>query len=80
MADVTIAEIKNPRARGRKTSIRRKTLRDSKGRAVQVLSLDANSTTLSDDLTLIFRRNVAKARKENKRLFGSATGFRSRTK
>lgn len=80
MADVTIAEIKKPKARGRKSSVRQKILRDSEGRAVQVLSLDANSETFSDDLTRVFRRNVAKARRENKRLFGSASGFRSKAK
>jgi hypothetical protein len=79
MTDVTIAQIK-PKARGRKGSVREKILRDSEGRAMRVLSLDANSATFSDDLALVFRRNVAKARRENKRLFGSASGFRSKAK
>lgn len=79
MADVTVAEIKTPKQRRRKSSVREKILRDSEGRAIRVLSLDANSATFSDDLTLVFRRNVAKARRENKKLFGSASGFRPKT-
>jgi len=78
MTDITVAEIKKPRTR--KGSVRRKVLRDSEGRAVRVLALDANSATFSDDLTLVFRRNVAKARRENKKLFGSPSGFRPKTK
>jgi hypothetical protein len=80
MTDVTIAEIKQPKTRGRKSSVREKTLRDSEGRAVRVLTIDANSPTFSDDLTVVFRRNVAKARRENKKLFGSADGLRPKAK
>lgn len=80
MTDVAIAQIKKPKTRRRKSSVREKILRDSEGRSIRVLSLDANSATFSDDLALVFRRNVAKARRENKRLFGSADGFRPKTK
>lgn len=80
MNDVTIAEIKQPKTQGRKGSVREKILRDPEGRAVRVLTLDANSPTFTDDLTVVFRRNVAKARRENKRLFGSADGLRPKTK
>jgi hypothetical protein len=55
--------------------VREKVLRDATGRTVRVLSLDANSATFSDDLTEVFARNVARARRENKRLFGSASGL-----
>lgn len=75
VVQVVIAELKKPKTRhGDKGSVREKSLRDAAGRAVRVLSLDANSATFSDDLTRVFARNVAKARRENKRLFGSASG------
>lgn len=74
MTDITVAEIKKPKVR--KGSVRQKMLRDLEGRSVRVLTLDANSATFSDDLTLVFRRNVARARRENKRLFGSPSGLR----
>ncbi len=81
MVDVVIAELKRSKSsRGRKSSVREKLLRDSRGRAVRVLSLDANSATFSDDLTAVFERNVAKARRENKRLFGSASGLPAKKK
>ncbi len=81
MADVTIADMNKPKMRrGRKGSVREKLLRDSHGRTVRVLSLDANSETFSDDLAVVFARNVARARRENKRLFGSASGFRAKKK
>ncbi len=81
MVDVVIADLKalKPRRR-RKGSVREKVLHNSEGRTVRVLSLDANSATFSDDLATVFERNVAKARRENKKLFGSASGFRAKKK
>ncbi len=56
-------------------SVREKRVRNSQGELVRVLSLDANSPTFIDDLTTVFRRNVARARRENLRLLGSADGL-----
>lgn len=42
------------------------------GRRETVWTVDAHSPTLDDDLLYVFRRNVAKARRENKRLLGVA--------
>ena len=56
-------------------SVREKRLRNSQGELVRVLSLDANSTTFIDDLTTVFQRNVARARRENLRPLGSADGL-----
>jgi hypothetical protein len=83
MTNVVIADLKkakNKAGRPRAGSVREKRLRNSDGDIVRVLSLDANSATFSDDLTVVFERNVAKARRENKRLFGSASGFRAKKK
>jgi hypothetical protein len=65
-------------ARGAKKtgSVRAKRMRNAEGKFVRVLSLDANSATFIDDLTTIFQRNVAKARRENRQLLGSADGLR----
>ncbi len=43
----------------------------STGRYAQVAVLDANTATFGTDLLKVFRENVAKAREENMRLFGS---------
>jgi hypothetical protein len=61
--------------RGKKRAVREKHLRRADGRSVRVLALDANSATFSDDLTAVFERNVARARRENKKLFGHASGL-----
>ena len=68
------------KARGAKKmgSVREKRMRNSNGEFVRVLSLDANSATFIDDLTTVFQRNVAKARRENRLLLGSADGLRAK--
>jgi hypothetical protein len=42
------------------------------GRLGRVLTIDANSPTFTSDLTLMFEKNVAKARREHKRKVASA--------
>jgi hypothetical protein len=48
-----------------------KRVRDQKGAVTVLRTLDANSSTLSEDITEVFAKNVAKARRENKKLFGT---------
>ena len=75
MLKVIIADMQKERSRRKgKTSVREKRLHRADGTIARVLSIDANSPTFDDDLTYIFERNVAKARRENKKLFGSADG------
>jgi hypothetical protein len=81
MLDVIVESLSKPKARRERTSgVRERYLRNAEGRSVRVFSLDANSPTFADDLTLLFERNVAKARRENKKLFGSADGFQAKKK
>jgi hypothetical protein len=49
-------------------------VRKSDGTATLKYTLDTNSRTFDDDLDVVFKRNVAKARRENKKLFGSEDG------
>jgi hypothetical protein len=44
------------------------------GHRGRILTLDANSTTFTSDLTLMFEKNVARARREHKRKADSAGG------
>ena len=76
MVDVVVANLKRTKARSGKksSSVREKRMRSGEGKLVRVLSLDANSATFIEDLTTVFERNVAKARRENRHLFGSASG------
>ncbi len=79
MTDVVMRDLKRKSRAGKKAgSVREKRIRNSAGKLVRVLSLDANSATFIDDLTTVFERNVAKARHENVRLFGSPEGPRAK--
>ena len=81
MTDIVVTDVskakKNPR---RKSAVNVKRMRNSQGQTVRILSLDAHSTTFADDLTTVFEKNVARARRENKRLFGTSSGFRAKKK
>ena len=80
MADVVITDLQRAKSsRAKKLgSVRTKRMRNSEGKLVRVLSLDANSATFIDDLATVFERNVAKARLENVKLFGSPDGIRAK--
>jgi hypothetical protein len=80
MVDVVVANLKRSKSKGPKKagSVRIKRMRTADGKSVRVLSLDANSATFIDDLTTVFEKNVAKARRVNRQLFGSADGLRSK--
>ena len=49
-------------------------LRDSSLRRATTPRFDPHSPTRSDNLMYLFQRNIAKVRRENKRLFGSPDG------
>jgi hypothetical protein len=57
--------------RGAKALVGQKRFIASTGRYARVAVLDANTATFGTDLLKVFRENVAKAREENMRLFGS---------
>lgn len=49
-----------------------KRVRGADGKLSVMRTLDGESKTFSDDLTYVFSRNVAKARRENKKVIGAA--------
>ena len=61
---VQLAQVKSPQAPKKRTYV-------AKGR---IHGLDIGSATFPADLTAVFRQNVAKARRENKRVTGSVDG------
>jgi hypothetical protein len=77
MAKVVIADLGNTTSARGKTSVRRRRMRGSDGTFKQVMILDLTSATFDDDLTYIFERNVARARRENRILLGSADGVKA---
>jgi hypothetical protein len=50
-------------------AVRFRRIKRADGATIHVI--DASRETFGDDLTLVFKRNVAEARRENKRLTGS---------
>jgi hypothetical protein len=55
-----------------KSSVVEKTLHRADGKRVRILSIDANSPTFGSDLGIVFRRNVAKAKRENRKIINEA--------
>jgi hypothetical protein len=76
---MTKVVIIDKKLRLRDTHVRVSWRHKSDGRRVRVLCADMNSPMFDDDLTYVFQRNIARARRENKKLFGSADGPKSKT-
>lgn len=76
MTGCTIRRIEGPMRAGKKpkgVTIRR--VLDSTGKMVSIRAVNAHSPTFGQDLLYVFSKNVEAARRENKRLLGSADGF-----
>lgn len=70
MAKVTYTSLK-PSKSGKKTgSVTTKRVKGADGKTLTVHTINADSRTFGDDLSYVFRQNVKKARRENKRLVG----------
>ena len=75
MAKIVVTKLKGATARkvgSKGAAVSEKRVRDQGGKLRTVLTLDTRSKTFGDDLTYVFGKNVAKARRENKRLTGAA--------
>jgi hypothetical protein len=70
MATVIYAPLKP--SKSQKRAVATKRVRSVDGKAVTVRTLDADSRTFGDDLSYVFRQNVKRARRENKRLVEAA--------
>lgn len=70
MAKVTYAKL-NPSKSPAKSAIEKSVVRDaSTGKFVTIKTIRLNKETFGDAFTKVFQDNVAKARRENKRLLG----------
>jgi hypothetical protein len=79
MVKLVVSKFRTPKHKSRH-AISKTRVRNHAGNYVEVFTVDANSASFDDDLTQVFRQNVAAARRENKRLFGSAEGFATATR
>lgn len=73
MVKVVYASLQQPK-RGPSPAVTRKRVKRADGATETILVLDGDSPSFADDLTYAFKRNVARVRRENKRLFGSPSG------
>jgi hypothetical protein len=72
MAKVVVRSLKiKPNTSG-KTSVTEKRVRDRAGQLKTLRTLDVGSRTFGADLQYVFGKNVAKARRDNKRVIGVA--------
>jgi glutamate mutase epsilon subunit len=73
MAKVVVASLKSkPNGRRDTISVTEKRVRDTEGQVRMLRILDAGSLTFGKDLQYVFGKNVAKARRDNKRAIGAA--------
>ena len=73
MAKVIIADLNGkPRGRTAAGSVARKRVRDAEGQVKTLYTLDLGSPSFGADLQYVFGKNVAKARRDNKRVIGAA--------
>jgi hypothetical protein len=59
-------------------SVGKERVRGPKGESRIVYKLDANSASFDEDFRYVFGKNVAKARKDNRRIAGAAGAARKR--
>ena len=80
MSDVTIVRSDRVKRAGRKPEgVTKRQVTTESGDKVTIRAVDANSPTFGEDFLYVFSKNVEAARKENKRLFGSADGVKPRS-
>jgi hypothetical protein len=71
MAKVIVTDLGKRLGKRGWSTLSEKRVVNSEGRVVKIPTIDANSVHFSSDLHLVFQKNVAKARRENKKRFGS---------
>jgi hypothetical protein len=73
MTKVVVADLSGkPRGRRAAGAVARTRVRDAEGHVKTLYTLDLGSPTFGDDLQYVFSRNVARARRDNKRVIGLA--------
>lgn len=69
MAKVVIGDLQRPKSRGSLT-VRR--IRNEAGELKTIPTVDLSRETFGEDLRRVFARNVTRARRENRKAFGSS--------
>jgi hypothetical protein len=72
MAKIVVTSLKSKAGSRRSaTSVTKKRVKDADGQLKTLRTLDAGSRTFGADFGYVFGKNVAKARRENKRTIGA---------
>jgi hypothetical protein len=72
VAKVVIRKLSTKSGKPRKSGVVKKRVIGPTGSMVTIRSVDANSATFTSDFETVFKKNVAKARRENKKMSFSA--------
>ena len=76
MVKVLVRKLNLGKGKRRQAAPATTSVRDSKGKLSRFFTIDVTSPTFEHDLTFVYKRNVAKARSENRKLFGSPDGIK----
>jgi hypothetical protein len=71
MAKVIVTDLSKISGKRGRNPLPEKRVINSEGKLVRIPTIDSNSPSFSSDLHRVFQKNVAKARRENKKRFGS---------
>ena len=71
MAKVIVQKLEKAGRNGSRSSLEERRVYNPAGQLEKVLTINSNSASFSSDLLQVFKKNVAKARRENKKQFGS---------
>jgi hypothetical protein len=71
MTKVVVGSL-HAKAKERPRSVTEKRIKSRSGKVITLRTIDADSRTFGSDLEYVFKRNVAKARRENKKVTGSS--------
>lgn len=74
IVETSLSSVRKASTREKGLKIVRKMVRGVDGRFLAFRSLDASGEGLTEALTYVFRKNVERAREENKRKIGSQSG------
>jgi hypothetical protein len=69
MVEIVVASLK-----AKNPAVVERRVRDADGQIKTVRTLDVRSATFGNDLLYVFGKNVAKARRDNKRITGATDG------
>jgi hypothetical protein len=69
---VIVGKLASPGRKGKPDTVTERQVTDAEGKVRTIRTLDISSPSFGDDFLYVFKKNVAKARRDNKRVTGVA--------